>query len=255
MNILLVQADISWQSPVVNYERLGALVAGAGRADLVVLPEMFATGFVTEPAVISDKDGARSLEWMRKLARECGAAVVGSVAVEDSGLLYNRCYLVRPDGSFESYDKRHLFRFGGEDKRYTAGRDRVIVEWAGFRILLQVCYDLRFPVFSRNRGDYDMALYVGNWPRARREVWDLLLRARAIENACYVAGVNRVGCDPETDYDGGTCLINCRGNVVGAVADNSEGALLLNADIEELRDFRRKFTVLDDADGFELLAK
>lgn len=255
MDILLVQADISWQSPVVNYERLGALVAGGGKADLVVLPEMFATGFVTEPKGALENDGVCSLEWMRELARECGAAVVGSAAIEDNGLFYNRCYFVKPDGSFEFYDKRHLFGFGGEDKRYTAGTDRVIVEWGGFRILLQVCYDLRFPVFSRNRGDYDMALYVGNWPRERRQAWDVLLRARAIENACYVVGVNRVGNDPCADYDGGTCLVDFRGNVVGRVADNSEGTLLLNADIEELRGFRKEFRVLDDADGFEFSAK
>lgn len=169
MNILLVQADMSWQSPAVNCERFEMLVAGAGKADLIVLPEMFATGFITEPTETLDREGESLLEWMRNLARECDAAVVGSAAVEDCGLLYNRCYFVRPDGSFEFYDKRHLFSPGGEDKGYTAGRERVIVEWSGFRILLQVCYDLRFPVFSRNRGDYDMALYVGNWPRESKE--------------------------------------------------------------------------------------
>ena len=252
MNILLVQADMSWQSPAVNCERFEMLVAGAGKADLIVLPEMFATGFITEPTETLDREGESLLEWMRNLARECDAAVVGSAAVEDCGLLYNRCYFVRPDGSFEFYDKRHLFSPGGEDKGYTAGRERVIVEWSGFRILLQVCYDLRFPVFSRNRGDYDMALYVGNWPRSRRKVWDVLLRARAIENACYVAGVNRVGKDPGSNYDGGTCLVDFRGDVAGMAADNKEETLLLNADIDKLRDFRNGFRVLDDADCFDL---
>ena len=252
MNILLVQADINCQSPVMNCERLATLVSGAGSADMIVLPEMFATGFIAKPSGTPGKDGDRLLDWMRKLACECDAAVAGSAIAEDSGLFYNRCYFVRPDGSFEFYDKRHLFSPGGEDKGYTAGRERVIVEWAGFRILLQVCYDLRFPVFSRNRGDYDMALYVGNWPRTRRKVWDVLLRARAIENACYVAGVNRVGRDTNSDYDGGTCLVDFRGDVAGMAADNKEETLLLNADIDKLRDFRNGFRVLDDADCFDL---
>lgn len=252
MNILLLQPDIVWQSPEANYARIGEMVRDGRDADLIVLPEMFPTGFVTEPGDIAEPARGRSLEWMLKTARDTGAAVVGSVAVEVGGRFYNRCYFVRPDGSFVNYDKRHLFGFGGEDKCYTKGCDRVVVEWAGFRILLQVCYDLRFPVFARNRGDYDMILYAANWPQPRREAWNVLLRARAVENVCYVAGVNRVGNDPDCAYDGGTAFVDFKGNVIGSVADGAEGVLRVTADMDALREFRGKFPALEDADDFEL---
>ncbi len=250
-----MQADIGWKSPEANYERIGAMLSYAGRADLIVLQEMFATGFVTEPEGVAEDSGARSLEWMQMLASDCGAAVAGSVAVEDGGRFFNRCYFVRPDGSYEAYDKRHLFGFAGEDRWYTPGSGRTIVEWAGFRILLQVCYDLRFPVFARNSGGaggYDMILYVANWAQERRQAWDVLLRARAIENVCYVAGVNRVGRDPFAAYDGGTAFIDFRGGVAGCLEDNAEGVVCVSADIETLREFRREFPALADADGFDL---
>ncbi len=255
MDILLVQAETVWQSPEANYRRIEALVGKSGEADLIVLPEMFPTGFVTGRSGVigaADKDGTRILEWMRAFARETGAAVVGSAAVEADGWFFNRCYFVRPDGSFDSYDKRHLFGIGGEDEHYTAGHDRTVVEWGGFRILLLVCYDLRFPVFARNRGDYDMILCVANWPQSRRRVWDTLLRARAIENVCYVAGVNRVGSDPVCAYNGGTAFIDYRGESVGTVEDGSEGVLRVSAELDGLAAFRRKYPMLDDADAFEL---
>lgn len=252
MDILLVQAALEWLSPDANRKHIGAMLADTRGADLIVLPEMFTTGFVTDTNTIAEKDETRSLEWMRALAQDSGAAVVGSVAVEDGGRFFNRCYFVRPDGTFVSYDKRHLFGFGGEHVNYTPGRERVVVEWAGFRILLQVCYDLRFPVFSRNMGDYDMILYVASWSQARRKVLDVLLRARAIENVCYVAGVNRVGSDPASEYDGGTAMIDFKGDVMERAEDNCECVVRAKADIGELMAFRAKFPVLDDADDFEL---
>lgn len=197
--------------------------------DLIALPEL------------TDK----TLDWMIAEARRRGAAVTGSIAVEEPSpvgggpsRLYNRMYFVRPDGSVEFYDKRHLFFLTGESARYTAGDQRVIVEWRGWRILLQVCYDLRFPVFSRNGGgsgkaDYDVIVYSADWPPARIDAWNILLRARAVENVCYVVGVNRDR----------TQLIDYKG---------VEQEITAELDLEALREFRRKFPVLDDADGYQL---
>ncbi len=219
---------------------------------MIVLPEMFTTGFAVDPVGVAEKNGgADTLDWMRETARKVDAAITGSVAVEEDGKYYNRMFFVRPDGSFDRYDKRHLFSFAGEDRAYTAGTKRVVVEWRGARILLQVCYDVRFPVFGRNRGDYDMMVYCASWPTSRRAVWDTLLRARAIENQCWVAGANRVGSDRSTDYSGGTYLIDYKGNVV-AQDVGKEGVITAEADLEGSREFRRKFPALDDADKFEL---
>lgn len=252
MRLLLLQADIKWQSPDRNRDNAGKLIGDTPDADLIILPEMFTTGFCTSPEGAAEPAGTETLDWMRATAHKTCAAVAGSVAVEDGGRYYNRFYFVKPDGSYAAYDKRHLFSFAGEHNEYTPGRERVIVEHAGFRILLQVCYDLRFPVFSRNRGDYDMALYVASWPMPRIGAWNTLLRARAIENQCYVAGVNRVGKDPLCEYVGGTALIDFLGNDVAAAKPGLETAVRGEADIEALEAFRLKFPALDDADSFEM---
>lgn len=214
MKILMVQADIAWEQPQQNREHIATLVHSAGSADLIVLPEMFTTGFTMNPAAVAEREGEPTLAWMLALARECDAAVAGSVAVEDNDRYYNRLYFACPDGSYDTYDKRHLFSFAGEHRNYSAGTERVIVTWRGFRILLQTCYDLRFPVFARNHNDYDMILYIANWPLARIAAWDILLRARAIENACYVVGVNRVGRDRTAQYPGHSALIDFKGETM-----------------------------------------
>lgn len=260
MKIALLQTDIAWNDPQANFTKACGLLASGreGDLDLVLLPEMFTTGFAVEPAGIAESDG-KALQWMRAVARSTDAAVAGSVAIEQEGpggkRYLNRMFFVKPDGSATSYDKRHLFSFAGEQKRYTAGTERVVVEWRGWRILLQVCYDLRFPVFARQRrvgGDYDMILYCANWPTARLDAWHALLKARAIENLCYVAAVNRTGDDPFAGYSGGSCLIDHKGRVVAAADEGREMALVAEADLEALRAFRRKFPALDDADRFSL---
>ena len=195
-------------------------------------------------------DGAETVAWMRRMAERYDAAVTGSVAVADGERYFNRMYFVRPDGGVEHYDKRHLFAMGGEADHYTAGRRRVVVEWRGVRILLQVCYDLRFPVFARSRGDYDMIVYAANWPTPRIAVWDTLLRARAIENQCYVAGVNRAGQDPWCDYCGRTALIDPYGRVAASCGEG-EHVVTGDIDMDRLAVFRRKFPVLDDRDAWQ----
>lgn len=253
MKIALLQSDIEWAMPCRNRFGAEAMIASAPGCDLYVLPEMFSTGFCTSPEGVAEPEPCDSLKWMKDSAEMFSAAIAGSVAVEENGRFFNRFYFVTPDGNAVHYDKRHLFTYGGEHLKFTAGNERKIVEYKGVRILLQVCYDLRFPVWSRNRGDYDLALYVANWPETRADAWRQLLKARAIENQCFVAGVNRIGTDPSNSYCGGTMLIDPFGKVVAECADGMESVAVAEISMEELAAFRQKFPVLDDADDFELV--
>lgn len=246
------RADDLSISEVLAFQTPSKVVSGdAGRVDLIVLPEMFTTGFCFDPSHAEGviDDGAETVAWMRRMAERYDAAVTGSVAVADGERYFNRMYFVRPDGCVEYYDKRHLFAMGGEADHYTAGHRRVVVGWRGVRILLQVCYDLRFPVFARSRGDYDMIVYAANWPTPRIAVWDTLLRARAIENQCYVAGVNRAGQDPWCDYCGRTALIDPYGRVAASCGEG-EHVVAGDIDMDRLAAFRRKFPVLEDRDAW-----
>ena len=253
MKIALLQSDIEWAMPCRNRFGAEAMIASAPGCDLYVLPEMFSTGFCTSPEGVAEPEPCDSLKWMKDNAEMFSAAIAGSVAVEENGRFFNRFYFVTPDGNAVYYDKRHLFTYGGEHLKFTAGNERKIVEYKGVRILLQVCYDLRFPVWSRNRGDYDLALYVASWPETRADAWRQLLKARAIENQCFVAGVNRIGTDPSNSYCGGTMLIDPFGKVVAECADGVESVAVAEISMEELAAFRLKFPVLDDADDFELV--
>lgn len=253
MKIALLQSDIEWAMPCRNRFGAEAMMASSPGCDLYVLPEMFSTGFCTSPEGVAEPEPCDSLKWMKDSAEMFSAAIAGSVAVEENGRFFNRFYFVTPDGNAVHYDKRHLFTYGGEHLKFTAGKERKIVEYKGVRILLQVCYDLRFPVWSRNRGDYDLALYVASWPETRADAWRQLLKARAIENQCFVAGVNRIGTDPSNSYCGGTMLIDPFGKVVAECADGVESVAVAEISMEELAAFRLKFPVLDDADDFELV--
>ena len=263
MKICLIQHDIAWGDPQANCVHLDALLAGAPKADLYVLPEMFTTGFATLPDATVETEPSAGLAWMRRKAAELDAALAGSIALEVPGQAGNDCqagnapcvnrfYFVRPDGSYEQYDKRHLFGYGGEGERFRGGRERVIAEYKGVRFLLAVCYDLRFPVWLRNRDDYDAILLVASWPEVRRFAWDTLARARAIENACYVAVVNRVGEDPACKYNGGTAFIGPYGETLAAAPDGKEAAVDGEIDLGRLADYHGKFPVLQDADAFEI---
>lgn len=254
MKINLIQADIVWANPKANRERAEGMMRSLEKADLYILPEMFSTGFATQPEGIAEnmeEGSCDSLEWMKKMAEELDAAVAGSIAVrEGDGRFYNRFCFVRPDGGCTFYDKHHLFTYGGEHHRYTAGRDRVVAEFRGVRFLLQICYDLRFPVFARNKADepYDAIIYVASWPTPRVGAWMALQKARAIENQCYVCAVNRVGEDPSCQYSGGTLMTDPYGNVVAQCPMGEESAVSAEMDMEALAAFREKFPVLEDAD-------
>ncbi|WP_455095132.1 amidohydrolase [Prevotella koreensis] len=248
MKTTILQMDIAWGDCQGNVRRVDAMIDNAPEADLYILPEMFSTGFAADPEGMAESENGKTVEWMRRKAVAKDAAIAGSLAIRSGGRYFNRLYFVKPDGEVTTYDKRHLFSYAGENLHYTRGEERVIVEWRSVRIMLQVCYDLRFPVFSRNNGDYDMIIYVASWPTSRIKVWDTLLHARALENQCYVAGVNRVGRDPNCEYCGNSLIISPYGEDLAVCGSGEESAKMAEIEMEMLRSFRKKFPVIDDAD-------
>lgn len=248
LKITLLQTDITWSNPEENAIEAKKAIEACPGSDLYVLPEMWSTGFATEPKGIAERN-LQSLNWMVRTAKGTHAAIAGSIATElAEGDFRNRFYFVKPDGEVKYYDKHHLFTYGGEDRRYKAGDQRVVVEYGGVRFLLLVCYDLRFPIWSRSHEDYDCIIYVASWPTSRIDAWRTLLKARAIENQCYVAGVNRIGTDPSCQYCGGTALIDPYGNPVAQCEDGKSMAISANIDLDLLKAFRQKFPVLKDRD-------
>ncbi|MEY2920820.1 MAG: hypothetical protein RL261_2125 [Pseudomonadota bacterium] len=255
LRVTMIQSDLAWQDPATNRRNLAAHFRGlAGHTDLIVLPEMFTTGFSMEAGTLAETMTGATVAWLREESAAVGCAITGSLIVEEGGRHYNRLVWATPDGGFAHYDKRHLFRMAQEDQHYAAGDQRLVVTLKGWRVCPMVCYDLRFPVWSRNRGDYDVLLYVANWPSRRRTAWSALLRARAIENVSYVVGVNRVGKDGNgTSYVGDSVALDFLGQVLGGErgGDFVETVVL---DRESLATFRRDFPVHLDADDFELRA-
>lgn len=261
LRLSLVQGDTRWHDPAGNREYYGRLLASLrGITDLVLLPETFTSGFSNQAVDVAETMDGPGVEWMRMQARTLDAAVCGSMQIRDGVDVFNRLLFVIPDGSLHIYDKRHLFRHAGEHQRYAPGRERLTVSWRGWRICPQVCYDLRFPVFSRNRydveragaPDYDLLLYVANWPSVRAYAWKTLLRARAIENLCYVAGLNRVGTDGNgLHYAGDSVVVDFLGHAVSECSD--EEVVVTNTLLAtELAAHRQRFPAMLDADAFIL---
>lgn len=252
MHLTILQHDIHWCRPDINLPHLDHLIGSLPPTDLLLLPEMFATGLNNTPLdIVGSTPGI--IEWMREKARTLDAAVVGSVATEDGGRFLNRLYFVRPEGDITTYDKRHLFIYGGEAQQYSRGNQRVIVNFRGVRFLLQVCYDLRYPLWARNRDDYDCILYSCNWPISRDMAWNTLIRARAIENQCYVAAANRIGTDQQCEYYGRAAIINPYGETMALCPDKTEWAASGLIDLEFLHHYNGKFPILEDADNFEFI--
>jgi predicted amidohydrolase len=252
LNATLIQCELAWEQPEDNRQQIGAIIAGLEQAtDLIILPEMFTTGFSMNAIANAEQPGGATEQWLQALARDYDCALTGSVAVHGEDGVYNRMLFVTPEG-VSYYDKRHLFRMAGEHKRYRSGSERVIVNWRGWRILLQVCYDLRFPVFSRNRDDYDLALYVANWPTPRRLHWRQLLLARAIENLACVIGVNRVGSDAKgMGYSGDSLAIAADGELLVDMLDR-KSATQVRLDGTKLQHYRESFPCHLDADNFSV---
>lgn len=251
LNITLVQPDIIWEDAKVNLERYTEMLAPIDKTDLIVLPEMFTTGFSMQPEKLKGTMDGPSVWWMKKLAFEKDTAITGSLIIEDAGKVFNRLVWVFPDQKTETYDKRHLFTMGEENEHYSAGSEKLIVEYRGWRFCPLICYDLRFPVWSRNTENYDVLLYVANWPAVRHEVWKTLLQARAIENQTYCIGVNRTGKDGSgLEYSGDSCMIGARGNA--KFVGSKEQVTSFEISLDELRKFRAKFPVLNDKDAFQM---
>jgi predicted amidohydrolase len=253
LNLTLVQAELAWHDPEANRVALGALLAGVDRAsDLIVLPEMFTTGFTMDDHAPAVQPGDATLVWLAEQAAATGAVVTGSVRWAGADGFRNRLLWMRPDGDWSYYDKRHLFRMADEHEHYLAGRQRQVFELGDWRICPLVCYDLRFPVWSRNRGDIDLLLYVANWPAARRTHWRALLQARAIENLCPVVAVNRVGRDGNgVDYAGDSLAFDARGELL---VDGQErvGLHHVTCHGEGLARYREAFPAGLDADRFQI---
>lgn len=257
MKIALLQTDIVWCKPTENIARAEELIANSEAAELYVLPEMWSTGFVIEGQQVAEaEDECEALQWMISTAKNRNCAISGSLVIKEGGKFFNRHYFITPQGIAARYDKHHLFRLGGETKRFTAGSERVIVEWQGVKFLLQTCYDIRFPVFARNRVteggyDYDAIIYIASFPTPRATAWRTLSAARAIENEAFVVAVNRTGDDIYCNYSGGSTVFDSFGETV-AEAGASEGITIAELDFEELRHRRRRFPTLRDADLFNL---
>jgi len=252
LKTLLVQAQLRWKDPQRNREHLAQLVTAVpGALDLAVLPETFTTGFLGDADLPEEGMDGSTVNWMKALAADRGCALAGSAVIMEQGQRYNRLLFVTPDGDIFHYDKRHLFAFGGENRRYVAGNKRVTIDYLGWRINLQVCYDLRFPAWCRNRDDYDMMLLVANWPSKRVRHWNSLLEARAIENQSWVIGLNRVGEDGNgVQYPGCSVVHDPLGERVAELG-GTEDARRVDLDLAAVARIRKQFPFQADADRFE----
>lgn len=249
LKITIIQSDIFWESPETNLEKYEQLLENLCDTDVIIFPEMFTTGFSMAPGKLKTKMDGESVLWMKKLAVGKNSAVIGSLIIEENDKIYNRAIWCYPNGNIETYDKRHLYTMGQEHLHYSAGRKKNIISFKGWKFCPLICYDLRFPVWSRNAEDYDVLIYMANWPSPRHHVWKNLLIARAIENQAYCFGINRTGVDGTgLSYLGDSGFISPkgRGNFVG----DKELIHTFEISYSELHDFRSKFPLLNDRDTF-----
>ena len=253
MKVALIQSSLFWENPIANRNHFGEKInAIFEEVDLIVLPEMFATGFTMNPEIVSETMEGETIQWMQSLAKAKNSAITGSLVIKENNNFYNRLVFVFPSGEIQFYDKRHLFTLAGEDEIYTAGRNKLIIEYKGWKICPLICYDLRFPVFSRNTENYDLLIYVANWPKVRINAWDALLKARAIENMCYTIGVNRIGEDDNGfQYNGHSQVIDFLGDYLLEPVE-AKGVFIVELNKAELLLARKKINFLNDQDAFVL---
>lgn len=254
LNISLIQTDIIWHDITGNLKQLTSKVDGiSDGTDLIVLPEMFTTGFSMSPETISETMSGSAVRWMKKMAKSKSAAITGSLIIQENGHYFNRFLFVFPSGEIEYYDKRHLFSLAGEHEVYKQGSEKRIVNYKGWKICPLICYDLRFPVWSRNTEAYDLLIYVANWPKPRIHAWDTLLQARAIENMCYSIGVNRVGKDDnDLEYIGHSSVYNSLGETISEKISISEAIITVEIQKDHLTTTRSKLNFLGDRDDFSI---
>ena len=252
LTVTLVQSELVWESPAENRSHFDHLLNAELNSDLVVLPEMFSTGFSMDSSSLAESMNGPTVNWMLNKAAALGTTLCGSLIIEDGGRYFNRFLWVQADGIIQHYDKRHLFRMSTENDHYSAGNEKLVVELQGFRICPQICYDLRFPVWSRNGGEVDLLLYVANWPQVRRDHWIALLKARAIENQCYVVGVNRVGTDGNgISYSGDSVARDYNGLPLLEMASVTDPGMV-TLDKNSLAEYRIQFPAYLDADKYTI---
>jgi predicted amidohydrolase len=262
LKITYIQTSLIWENKIANLTHFETLFKSIKQTDLIVLPEMFTTGFTMNSNLLAEQENEETFLWIMQMAKEKNAAITGSFIVKEKNDFYNRLLWANPNGTYYTYNKRHLFRMAEEHSYYTAGNNRLIVEYKGWKICPLICYDLRFPVWSRNITTnenkikipaYDLLLYVANWPEARNSAWNALLPARAIENQCYVLGVNRIGIDGKNiAYSGNSALIDAKGNYKSHCKPKVEEIITTEISLTELNEFRSKFPVNLDADSFQI---
>ena len=275
LKVTIIQSSLHWENIDENLKMFSQKIASIKEpTDLIVLPEMFSTGFTMNNKGVAEAMSGKAVAWMKKMAKEKNAVITGSIVIEENGKYFNRLIWMRPDASFETYDKRHLFRYANEQDHYSSGNKKLIVELNGWKICPLVCYDLRFPVWIRNgltppkesfrtdpspqgeegrKGSYDLLLFVANWPERRNHPWKTLLMARAMENQCYVAGVNRIGNDGNTVYHSGdSALINYKGELISKIQPHAESSETVVLSKKELDEWRKIFPAWMDADDFQI---
>ena len=255
LKIALIQADLVWENPDKNRINFTKKIETISESvDVIVLPEMFTTGFTMRAEAVAETMQDKTVEWMLKMASRTNAAIVGSVIISEENKFYNRLLFVEPNGKITTYDKRHTFTLVGEHKVFTAGTKKVIIDYKGWKICPLICYDLRFPVWARNTEDYEVLLYVANWPKPRISAWDILLKARAIENMSYCIGVNRVGIDGvNSEYSGHSAVYDVLGNDISSIKPNSEKIEIVTLEKVHISKYRNKLKFLDGKDKFNFL--
>lgn len=258
LKIGLIQTELHWQDPAANRQHFEPKLQALAKADLIVLPEMFSTGFSMASTTCAESMSEETVNWLQSQAKDLNTAICGSVMIQENNHFYNRFLMCAPNQAPIIYDKHHLFRMAEEQKHFSPGNTRVVFEFKGFRICPQICYDLRFPVFSRNQDDYDLLLFVANWPASRRHHWRTLLTARAIENQAYVIGVNRIGSDGNIDsegknveYSGDSGFIHPNGNWIADLT-HKDTQRMVELELDDLKQYRRAFPAWQDADDFSL---
>lgn len=254
LHIAMIQSDLVWENPVQNRLNLTKKMESISQAvDIIVLPEMFTSGFTMNPSSVAETMEGETVKWLKEMASKKQVAITGSLVIEEGNLYYNRLLFVHPDGTIQSYDKRHTFTLAGEDKVYTAGAKKLFVNYKGWKICPLICYDLRFPVWARNTDNYEVLIYVANWPKVRMVAWDALLKARAIENMTYVIGINRVGIDGNNhEYSGHSTAYDVLGNRIDTIPYNQEAVEIVTLKKSELETYRTRLNFLNDRDSFSL---
>jgi len=254
LKIALIQSNLVWENPVQNRVNFtNKILQIKEPVDIIILPEMFSTGFTMNAAEVSENLEGETVKWMQKTAEKTKSAIIGSLIISENSKYYNRLFFVRPNGKIETYDKRHTFTLAGEDKVFQAGNNKLIVTYKGWKICPLICYDLRFPVWARNTENYDALIYVANWPKPRISAWDALLRARAIENMSYCIGVNRVGLDAANyEYPGSSAVYDVLGRKISNILLGKEQTEVITLEKEHIGKYRKKLQFLNDKDSFNL---